>query len=856
MNLKFNSIKKENFAFSVILIIFSLFLIGNLIFTIPQVKADFFLNTNLTTNTVCPSSTIILATAVSTTEAGAFTITQAGSASNFATTVPTGLYLEAYQTDIVYTYLTPSTRVSPGLYTLEIKVEGNGKIKTSTQTIVVENCHNTNLIVEPKEQTICACENNLIKLTLFNNGKYLENYNLGADGIAASWLNLSSTALTLQGNSSQDVYAYISTPCNVLGKYEVNFVAKSESEYSQTNAKSSLNVVFCYDYSIIPEKYYYPICENEKISIPVTITNKGVRTNNYKINLYSADWITADQKELSVEKNSSKIFNILAQPAFKTLGNYTATIEVLSNEGKVIKKQEILFESKNCYNVLTDIQESKDRMCNALSKSYSVLIKNTGSFKNIYDITIDGPAWATISEKRLTLNASEEKLLTLELNPPYEVKPETYEIKVTAIDKISNYSYSDTITLSTISVEDCYKPQISSQNNEIEIAKDNTGTVVFVIENKGINEAEYSLELSGTATQFAELNPGTVIIKPAKAQTVYLYLSPSPEVMLGNYSLTVSARLKDTTIVSTKTINVIVTKEVGQKITNETNVTQTEVVVQKSIFQKIAEWFSSIFAKNENKNNNDITTNVIEANTTDTINITNATNITNTTNLTSNIQEEILIENKTEDNNSEDNKTEIIEEINVTNETVVIEETPVEEETSTEEQVIQPTPEIKQTAPILENQIPNVNIKKNDKITFDLSYFFEDPNELKLTFVTIKPANVDIVINSTQATVIPKTDYTGMVQMTFYASNGKEITPSNKFNITISDKATTVLSYEEDSKEITIDKASFSAKTFWNQYKYYLILSIFVIIVLALILSGAAKKAINFFQEDDEEKED
>lgn len=793
---------------------------------IANATAEFYVNTNLTTNTVCPASTILISTAVSSTSAGSFSVTQAGSASNFGTTVPVGFYLEPYQTQVIYTYITPSTKISPGIYTLEIKVSDGSTVRTVSQQIVVENCHDTKITAEPVTQTICSCEKNQILLTVYNKGKYLENYNIRADGVAALWTNLSSTKFTLAPNSSQKLYAYINTPCNIAGNYELNFVTAAESEYSQANTRASFNVVSCYDYTLTPEKFYYPICENEKLTVPLTLANRGVATNNYKINLDAPAWISIDQKELTIAANESRIANLIVQSPFKTIGNYTAKIEVMSTQGRVIKKQEITIESKNCYGVTAKVQENKDRMCNALTKSYSVLVKNTGKFANTYDLTLNAPTWATLSEKHFKLNASGEKLVTLEIHPPYELTPGTNTIKVTALDPISNYSASDSLELTTISVQDCYKPQISSQKDELYVAKDSTLTEIFVIENKGINEANYTLELSGTATQFADLNPGTLTIKPAKAQTVYLYLSPSPTDQTGNYSLTVSARLKDTTIVSTRNVNVIVTNETGRPPVNATN--QTTAKPSENIFTKFWNWLTSVFAAPAKPTQP--TGNVI-------INATNKTNQTSnatSTNRTSN-QTSKATTNATK-NTTANNTNASVPKTNVT---------PVNNTNATKTNASNVTPsQANQTAPILLKQIPDVNIKKNDKIVFDMATYFKDPANGKLTFVAVKPNNLSVMINNSQVTVVPDANYTGSTQLTLYASNGKEITASNKFVVNVSESSTTNLMTGQATNQQNSD--------FLEAYKFYILAAILVIIILAVILSGAGKKIVDFFAEDDD----
>ncbi|MCX8194118.1 MAG: hypothetical protein N3G19_02025 [Candidatus Pacearchaeota archaeon] len=93
-------------------------------------KADFIVTTNLTTNTVCPSGTIVIEDIVTAITPGAFTITIGGTASSFTTTVPYGFWLEQGEKEVIYSYITPSSKVSPGNYVLEVTVAQGGIVKT------------------------------------------------------------------------------------------------------------------------------------------------------------------------------------------------------------------------------------------------------------------------------------------------------------------------------------------------------------------------------------------------------------------------------------------------------------------------------------------------------------------------------------------------------------------------------------------------------------------------------------------------------------------------------------------------------------------------------------------------------
>ena len=590
-----NKMRKKLFS-----IVFLLILTFLAIFSAINAKA-FTITTNIDTNTVCPSSTIVIETIVTAITGGSFSVSAGGTAAAFTTTVPQGFWLEPGQQGVFYSYITPSSKIAPGNYILELTITQNGVTKKARHNIIVENCHQTSIQIEPVSQTICACEEKSIKLTISNAGRYIENYELKVEGPAAQWTKLSAKSITLAPNSSTTVMAYVNTSCNAAGNYEINFIAESKSPYAKANAKASIAIVHCYDYTVSSEKIYYEMCEAEKLTIPIKIKNLGVQPNVYKINMQGPAWATIDQKQISLNNGSEETFNLIVEPPYKTRGNSTIYFEILSDYGKVLKKHELLLNIVKCYDVSVTIPEEKDKICNALSNTYEVIVKNTGKFVNTYDIILEAPEWVTINKKRITLNATQEEPIVLDVHPPYNANPNTYKIKVKAFDPISKVEASDSLDITTISLEECYKPAINIDNDTITVALDNTATAIFIIENKGSHKANYSIELSGTATRFSQINPSTISIQPGKAIPVYLYIAPPLDLQTGDYVVTVTARLKDTTIAASKTITIKVvpeTEAIVEQPKPEEKPEEKPAEVQaekKPFFYQIISWITSLF---------------------------------------------------------------------------------------------------------------------------------------------------------------------------------------------------------------------------------------------------------------------
>jgi uncharacterized membrane protein len=580
-----------------------------LVSIISLAKADFTIESQLDTNSVCPSNTIIINEIVTSTSDSSYSVSVSGSAAQFTTAVPSGFFLNSGQKQTVFLYITPSSKINPGSYSLDFKVTSQGTTKTVSHSIVVENCHQTTITVEPLIQTSCSCEEKSFRLTISNNGKYLENYNLAPEGPLASYVTLSNSYFSLASGQSTTAIAYVKTPCNVFGNYDLNFKVNSDSKYAQAETTSKLEIIPCYDYAITSEKNFYDLCENQKISVPIKITNTGTVDNSYTIKSIGPTWIVSDQKTLKLSPNTEKIFNLVVQPPLKTLGNFSSTVELLSDKGSISKKIDLDYKVDSCYGSSIAIDKNADQVCDSFKNTYKVTVKNTGRFKNAYNIVLVAPTWVKIDKTQVTLNSSEQTDLTLEVSPAVDTKASTYSIIVKVQDIANKIENQETLSLTTISQEDCFKPSVTSEKDEITIPQDTAATLLFTIENKGLTTANYVIELSGTAASFSRINPSTITLEPNKAQSLYLYLFPSIDTQVNNYTLTLTSRLKDSTISSKKTIIVKVLKSSDQPIinitknqTNQTQVNETKVV-KKTFWQSITGFFVSLFTPKVATNN-------------------------------------------------------------------------------------------------------------------------------------------------------------------------------------------------------------------------------------------------------------
>ena len=614
--MKKKSLKLTAKLTSFCLILLTLFLVVSLT---KLAMADFTVEERILTNSVCPGSTILIQEKITTDTASTFTVTLSGSASRFSVAVPSGFWLEPDEEKTVYIYVTPSSRTVPGSYTLRVNIESQGISKVREYEIIVENCHSTSLTVEPTFQRICACETKQLKLTIKNQGNYLENYRLKVRSPIASWVNLTSETVSLHPGSEKEITAYVSVPCNARGDYEINFEAVGTSEYARASAKASVSVVQCFDYLLSPEKTSYSLCDGEKLNTSIKIKNLGTRDNTYSLMVDAPRWVSIEQKKVSVKKNEEKTLSLRVEPPYLTEGTFTAKITALSDYGKVMKTVEIEFKIERCHGIILTVEKEKDKICNGFSKNYSLTVRNIGKFKDTFDITLEAPEWVSLSLTHLTLNATEERTLTLTASPPTNAREGKNEIIVKVKDPLTKAESEARIELETVSIENCYKPVIETENTTVIIAKDTTTILPLTITNEGIEKATYEISLSGTGIGFCQINPAALSLKPEESEIIYLYIAPPVEIEEGNYFVNIIAKAVEGNAVASKTIIISVTKptefEKIEKI-EKPEVTGKAVEEKKKIswFAKLISFILRLFRPRTEK-----------------INITNVTNITNIT---------------------------------------------------------------------------------------------------------------------------------------------------------------------------------------------------------------------------------
>ncbi|MEM2822100.1 MAG: FixG Ig-like domain-containing protein [Candidatus Pacearchaeota archaeon] len=593
--------------------------------SLASIVSAFDVQSNLLTNVVCPSSTLVIEEKITADKDTKLEVLLEGTAASFATALPQALMLTKDEVASTYIYITPSSTVIPGSYSLNVVLSDGIETKRVSHNIIVENCNKLVLSLEPVKD-VCACDAKIYKASIKNNGIYRERYKIEIMGNAASFARLSTDMLALDPGETRNFLVYFNPSCSLKAdSYSFTLKASSLDSRALAILDGKINVRNCYGYELLPEKNFYSLCDGEKGSVKFTIANKGESENSYEINLDGPSWAHLTKNRLILAPGESNEVNISLLPKFgEKEGNYSLKIKTLSDKGKILAKDTITVQLRECHSASLEIlfDKNSDKICNALSNTYEVELKNTGEKPGDYVLMLTGPSWAKLKNATTAqLEPQKSFKFNLEISPPYGTKSDRYEIKISAKDRNSEVKVSDEIVIETFTKEECYKPKINLEEKEIKVAKDSTKVIIATVENVGARKASYIVDSSGTANRFVSVTPSLLEIEPEKAKPLYIYIAPTLTTPNGTYDLTISIRLNDSTILASQNLKIEVVDKLEKAKEEELeleleleNLTLEELErlekelgeeskkeSKKSLWSRIRDWFKKIFGKRAEK---------------------------------------------------------------------------------------------------------------------------------------------------------------------------------------------------------------------------------------------------------------
>jgi len=523
---------------------------------LPYVSALEFSSNSIS---LCATDTAVFVTTITNQESfqNSYTVSLSGEGAKWAVAAPTGLTLKPGQSEQLYVYVTPSISALPGSYEVKVTVASFSKTETGSFNINVLDCHSAELTAQQNSQSICSATTAKYDLVLKNTGKYTENFQISVSGQARAWAEQSQSLISLAPNQTSQFSLHVTPPADQTGDFKLTVTAASQNSRALSSTELSLTSIPCYGFSAALETNYLSFCEASEVKVPLTIENRGSVANTYDIELSGPAWAKVENTKLEIGPGQSKSTNLILYPSYGVIGGFTVKLKIVP---KIGSPQELEFNaiSTSCYSADLKLSTKEVKLCPNTENIFTVSLKNTGKFPTKYALSLSGADFATIEKPFVELNESQSEEINLHVNL-LNVEAGTKDIKVSATAQDpSKTTVSDSLKLEVAPASECYGVETTSALTQVEVLPGEPALVPIVINNKGLQNASYELELSGDGAQFVQLNPAALTLPGKTAKTVYAYIAVPEGTGKEAYTVGISARMKGSpTVVSTTNFKIV-----------------------------------------------------------------------------------------------------------------------------------------------------------------------------------------------------------------------------------------------------------------------------------------------------------
>jgi uncharacterized membrane protein len=526
-----------------------------------------------------------------------YTVSLSGDAAKWAVAAPAGFSLNQGESEQIYVYVTPSIIALAGDYSIKATVSSVGKTEEQTLGIKVLDCHSAELTVAESSKDICAATRADYSLQLKNTGKYTENFAISVNGVPAKFSILSEDLVTLTAGQTKDINLYSTPPADQTGDFALTVTAASQNSKATASQQLQLKSRQCYDFNAKPDVNYLSFCEASEAKIPIAIENAGSVDNVYTLSVDGPAWATVENTKVEVPAGQARFTNLVLFPSYGIAGDFSVKVTIAPDNG-IKTEQTVIANVKTCNSADVKISETDDMICPNTEKAYAVSLVNTGQFDARYSILVQGADFASSDKSFADLKAGEATSFNLIVAPKGGAETGKQTITVTAeAQDASKATASSELNLEVASLESCFGVETTSALTSIDVAAGEPALVPIVIENKGVENSTYNLEVSGTGAAFVQLNPASLTLEGKSSKTVYAYVAVPEGTAKDSYKVTVAARLKDqATTMSTTSFDIVLSKETNA---TEKPITSAAPVSERfaAIKDKIVGWWNSLVAK-------------------------------------------------------------------------------------------------------------------------------------------------------------------------------------------------------------------------------------------------------------------
>ncbi len=314
------------------------------------------------------------------------------------------------------------------------------------------------------------------------------------------------------------------------GTYTVTVKTTGLTAGDTVSRDLQIEIMQCYGVELDVSEDYKETCREtgKKVIYPVTVKNLGKNPDTIDLDT-SVAWASFSESSVTVGPGEMKTVELILNPPTGLTGLQTISVTATSCVSpSIYDAKEVKLKINECYSFDASLTPQEKTLCLGESADYKLLLRNTGSYHDVYNIY--GPDWVTISENNISLSPGESREITITATPE-EMCRIALDLTVSSL----NDPESTKIVSGFVNVNECGGVAVVTSPSEGVVCQGKSAEFNISIKNIGKLEGTFDLSASMGA-----LSQNKVVLSPGNTKDLSLIVDTT-ELGVGEYTLSVTA---------------------------------------------------------------------------------------------------------------------------------------------------------------------------------------------------------------------------------------------------------------------------------------------------------------------------
>ncbi|VVB99584.1 Uncharacterised protein [uncultured archaeon] len=349
-----------------------------------------------------------------------------GAETNWFSVIPGSVTLGPGDSATARVFAIAGCYASPGNYSADIFVSGNGEKATRKFSLELEQGHFVGIRLLEASQSATQGEEKIYAVELTNNtlvpNQSIERVDLSVHGLPSTWYSIDEPRVLVEKGNPKQAKIRVKAPIDAeLGDYEFTARASLPNPefYSETKATHSIRQGQEFR-AILPEEAVggtVSACLEEKTKAIVKVQNAGKQDDNLKLKLEGPKFVSLGQNNVSIGKGKESQIGVLIDPEGEKAGDYNFTVRIESAVYDYSASKEFNVKLLDCYGVEVEKLEGSENACTGETPVYRFRLNNDRAKPIELNASLTGISGKVEPEKITIQNGAQAELkATLDVN--------------------------------------------------------------------------------------------------------------------------------------------------------------------------------------------------------------------------------------------------------------------------------------------------------------------------------------------------------------------------------------------------------------------------------------------------------